>query len=63
MLYGVVCYGTMFMKGVAGMKLYYAATYMASRVCASLNGLFDLELDKKYYQPKELNKKLKKISG
>jgi hypothetical protein len=41
----------------------YAATYTASQVCASLNGLFDSGLDKKYYQPKELNKKLKKISG
>jgi hypothetical protein len=41
----------------------YAATYKASRVCTSLNGLFELGLDKKYYQPKELNKKLKKISG
>ena len=41
----------------------YAATYTASRVCTSLNALFGLGLDKKYYQPKELNKKLKKISG
>ena len=41
----------------------YAATYTASSVCTSLNGLFDLGLDKKYYQPKELNKKLKNISG
>jgi hypothetical protein len=41
----------------------YAATYSASKVCSSLNGLFNLGLDKKYYQPKELNKKLKKISG
>ena len=41
----------------------YAATYKASRVCTSLNGVFDLGLDKKYYQPKELNKKLKKILG
>jgi transposase len=41
----------------------YAATYTASQVCSSLNGLFDLGLDKKYYQPKELNKKLKRISG
>jgi hypothetical protein len=41
---------------------FYAASYKASQVCASLNGLFDLGLDKKYYQPKELNKKLKKIS-
>jgi transposase len=40
----------------------YAATYTASEVCTSLNGLFGLGLDKKYYQPKELNKTLKKIS-
>ena len=41
----------------------YAATYTASDVCTSLNGIFGLGLDKKYYQPKELNKKLKNISG
>jgi transposase len=41
----------------------YASTYKASEVCTSLNGLFDLGLDKKYYQPKELNKKIRKISG
>ena len=41
----------------------FAATFTASQVCTSLNGLFGLGLDKKYYQPKELNKKLKKISG
>ena len=41
----------------------YVAAYTASQVCTSLNGLFDLGLDKKYYQPKELNKKLRKISG
>ena len=28
-----------------------------------LNAVFGLVLDKKYYQPKELNKKIKKISG
>ena len=28
----------------------------------ALNSIFDLELNKKYYQPKELNKKVKKIS-
>ncbi|MDR1581649.1 MAG: IS1634 family transposase, partial [Prevotellaceae bacterium] len=39
----------------------YAATFKASQVCTSLNALFNLGLDKKYYQPKELNKKLKKI--
>ena len=41
----------------------YAAAYKASRVCTSLNALFDLGLDKKYYQPKELNKNLKLILG
>ena len=40
----------------------YAATYGASKVCTAFNVVFDLGLDKKYYQPKELNKKLKKIS-
>jgi hypothetical protein len=40
----------------------YAATYKSSQVCTALNGLFDLGLDKKFYQPKELNRKLKKIS-
>jgi hypothetical protein len=50
--------------GVINIKdTFYAATYKASQVCTSLNGLFDLGLDKKYYQPKELNKKLRKISG
>lgn len=41
---------------------FYAATYKGSQVCTSLNGVFDLGLDKKYYLPKELNKKIKKIS-
>jgi hypothetical protein len=41
----------------------YAATYKASKVCSALNGVFNLGLDKKYYQPKELNKKLRQISG
>ena len=40
----------------------YTATYKASKVCTALNGIFNLGLDKKYYQPKVLNKKLKKIS-
>lgn len=43
--------------------LFYTATYKGSQVCTALNGLFDLELDKKHYQPKELNKKIKKISN
>lgn len=40
---------------------FYTSTYTASQVCTSLNGIFDLGLDKKYYLPKDLNKKLKKI--
>lgn len=40
----------------------YMSTYSGSQVCTSLNAVFDLGLDKKYYQPKELNKKIKKIS-
>lgn len=41
----------------------YMSTYTCSQVCTALNAAFDLGLDKKYYQPKELNKKLKKIGG
>ena len=41
----------------------YMSTYSSSQVCTALNAVFDLGLDKKYYQPKELNKKIKKISG
>jgi len=41
--------------------IYYTATYRGSQVCTALNGLYGLGLDKKYYQPKELNKKIKKI--
>ena len=40
----------------------YMSTYSASQVCTALNAVFGLGLDKKYYQPKELNKKIKKIS-
>lgn len=40
---------------------FYTAAYIRSQVCTSLNGVFDLGLDKKYYLPKELNKKIKKI--
>lgn len=40
---------------------FYTATYTGSQVCTALNGIFDLGLDKKYYLPKDLNKKLKKI--
>lgn len=43
--------------------LFYRSTYSSSAVGTALNGLFDLGLDRKYYRPKELNKKIKKISG
>lgn len=39
----------------------FKSTYTCSQVCTALNAAFDLGLDKKYYQPKELNKKLKKF--
>ena len=39
----------------------YMSTYTCSQVCTALNAAFGLGLDRKYYQPKELNKKLKKI--
>ena len=42
--------------------LFYAAAYKSSQVCSALNGIYGLGLDKKYYQPKELNKKIKYIS-
>ncbi len=41
---------------------FYAATYTSSEVCTELNAAFNLGLDRKYYEPKSLNKKLKKIS-
>ena len=42
--------------------MYYLATYQGSQVLDALNGVFQMDLDKKYYLPKELNKKIKKIS-
>jgi len=43
--------------------LFYMATYKGSQVLTALNALYpDLGLDKKYYLPKDLNKKIKKIS-
>ena len=41
----------------------YKSTYTGSQVLTALNAVFDLGLDKKYYLPKELNKKIKKILG
>ena len=43
--------------------MYYMSAYTGSQLCTALNSIYDLGLDKKYYQPKELNKKIKKISG
>ena len=44
--------------------LFYTATYEGSQILNALNSLYPLsQLDRKYYQPKELNKKFRKISG
>ena len=40
---------------------FYASAYTESEVGIALNAAFDLELNKKYYRPKDLNKKLKEI--
>ncbi len=37
----------------------YMSTYTSSDACTALNAITGLGLDKKYYQPKELNKKIK----
>jgi transposase len=42
--------------------MYYLSTYNGSQICTALNAVFAIGLDKKYYLPKELNKKLKKFS-
>ena len=42
--------------------IYYTAAYKASKVCTALNGAFGLCLDKKNYEPKELNRMIKKIT-
>ena len=40
----------------------YMSTYTCSQVVTELNAVINLGLDKKYYQPKYLNKKIKEIS-
>lgn len=40
---------------------YYMSAYTDSKACAALNRLFGLDLDRKYYRPKELNGKIKKL--
>lgn len=42
--------------------MYYQSTYRGSQICTALNAVFGLALDRKYYQPKELNKKIRRIS-
>ena len=39
----------------------YMSTYTSSDACTALNAITGLGLDKKYYQPKELNKKIEII--
>lgn len=41
--------------------LYYAATYNGSQICTALDELFHLGLNRRYYQPKDLNKKIRNI--
>ena len=40
---------------------FYASAYTESDVGIALNAAFDQALNKKYYRPKDLNKKLKEI--
>lgn len=43
--------------------LFYTATYEGSQILTALNRIYPLsQLDRKYYLPKDLNKKFKKIS-
>ena len=42
--------------------MYYMATYTGSRALTAINGIIPLDLDRKNYLPKELNKKIRKIS-
>jgi len=41
--------------------VFYTSAYTSSQICTAFNGIFGLGLDKKNYQPKELNKKIKNI--
>ena len=55
--------GTLKNMNVVNMQdIFYTAAYNGSQTCTALNGVFGLGLDKKNYQPKELNKKIKNIS-
>ena len=39
----------------------YMSTYTSSDLCTALNAITGIGLDKKYYEPKELNKKIRNI--
>ena len=39
----------------------YMSTYTSSDLCAALNAITGLGLDEKYYEPKDLNKKIRNI--
>lgn len=42
--------------------MYYMSAYTGSKVLTALEEIFPMHLDRKNYLPKELNKKIKKIS-
>ncbi len=42
--------------------LFYEALYDGGELLSSLNALFPMDLDRRYYKPKEIRKKIKKIS-
>jgi len=50
------------MEVVNAQDMYYLFTFKGPQICTALNAVFELGLDMKYYQPKELNKKIRKIS-
>lgn len=50
------------MNVINNKDVFYQAIYNGSDICSALNGVFNLGLNKRYYLPKELNKKIKKIS-
>ncbi len=66
-LYGIHCTADTLIETLNSMDvaniedMCYLSTYTSSEVCTALNAITGLALDKKYYQPKELNKKIKKI--
>lgn len=42
--------------------IYYQSTYNGSQVCTALNAVFGLDLDRKYYLPKVLNKIIRDLT-